>query len=116
MHAPIKVQAQTLTATPPGEPLVWLTAAGLGMGLLMVIALLGVIIANGVPVFLPHRVVEATLKPGIPSPAPGCQSIVGVIAQKRTKSVRVLDAKRLHAASSGCEADKARESARRSRA
>ena len=39
----------------------------------------------------------------------------GVI-EVRGRRVRVLDAKRLHAASSGCEADKARESARRSRA
>ena len=93
MHAPTKVQTQALTATPPGEPQVWLTAAGLGLGMLMVVSLLGVIVANGVPVFLPHRVVEATLKPGVESPIAGCKAIIGTVVQKRTKSVRVLDDK-----------------------
>ena len=41
----------------PGEPFVWLTSMGLGIGLLMVAGLLAVIVVNGVPVFWPGRVV-----------------------------------------------------------
>jgi len=44
-----------------GEPMVWLSAMGLGIGLLMVAALLWVIIANGVQVFWPKRIEVFTL-------------------------------------------------------
>jgi phosphate transport system permease protein len=39
-----------------GEPMVWLSAMGLGIGLLMVVTLLSVIISNGIGVFWPKRI------------------------------------------------------------
>ena len=79
------------THAAPGEPFVWLTSMGLGIGLLMVVGLLAIIIVNGVPVFWPSRVYEAKLKEGVTNPVRGTRTIVGEIAQKRTKSIDVLD-------------------------
>jgi phosphate transport system permease protein len=91
MHAPrkdfkdlVKVHAA------PGEPFVWLTSMGLGIGLLMVAGLLAVIVMNGIPVFWPGRVVVVKLKENIPSPVPNSPEIIGEIVQQRTKSVKVL--------------------------
>lgn len=53
--------------TPPstqGEAKIWLTAAGLAVGLLMITGLLGLIAWNGAAVFWPHRITEVTLKDG----------------------------------------------------
>ncbi len=47
-----------------GEAKVWLTAAGLALGLLMVTGLLGLIVWNGAAVFWPHRVTEVSLQDG----------------------------------------------------
>jgi phosphate transport system permease protein len=92
MLAPNKNYARlTKTHAAPGEPFVWLTSMGLGIGIIMVVGLLAIIIANGVPVFWPSRVYEAKLKEGVANPVPGTQIIVGEIAQKRTKSIGVLD-------------------------
>jgi phosphate transport system permease protein len=44
-----------------GEPMVWLSAMGLGIGLLMVATLLGVILINGIEVFWPKRIEIFTL-------------------------------------------------------
>jgi len=49
---------------PSGEPLVWLTAMGLALGLTMVVCLLGLIISKGTAVFWPHRVVAWTIADG----------------------------------------------------
>ena len=81
----------TRTLAAPGEPFVWISAMGLSIGLLMVAGLLGIIIANGIPVFWPDRVVEATLKPGVTNPVPnGGDSITGELVQTRTKRIPVL--------------------------
>jgi phosphate transport system permease protein len=45
-----------------GEPQVWLTSLGLSVGLLMVVALLFVIVLNGMQVFWPKRLVTLTVK------------------------------------------------------
>lgn len=83
----------TRTAAASGEPYVWITAMGLSIGLLMVVGLLGIIIANGLPVFWPNRVVEATLKSGIHNPVPNAaDTITGEIVQTRTKRIPILDA------------------------
>lgn len=93
MHAPIKDNSLTRTHAAPGEPFVWLTAMGLTIGLLMVVGLLGIIVANGVPVFWPSPLQEITLKAGVKNPVPGDgQSFVGELVQKRTKRSDVLDA------------------------
>ncbi|GHB91201.1 phosphate ABC transporter permease PstA [Cerasicoccus arenae] len=49
---------------PAGEMYVWLCAMGLAAGIIMVIGLLWVIVANGVQVFWPRPVYEVTLKDG----------------------------------------------------
>jgi phosphate transport system permease protein len=66
---------------------------GLTLGLLMVFGLLGIIVANGVPVFWPSPVVEVTLKPGVRNPVPGGgETFAGNLVQKRVKRTPVLDA------------------------
>lgn len=91
MHAPLKDNALTRTHAAPGEPFVWLTAMGLSIGLLMVAGLLGIIIANGVPVFWPSAVEEVTLRSGVRNPVPGGgESFVGELVQKRVKRSPVL--------------------------
>ena len=93
MHAPGKEFQDLLRVrSSPGEPFVWLTAMGLAAGILMVVSLLCVIVANGVPVFWPDRVMSAEIKEGAASPIPNSRRIVGEIAQERTKSVQVLNA------------------------
>lgn len=49
---------------PRGEPLVWLTAMGLSVGLAMIVALLAVIVVQGVSVFWPKRVHAIKLHDG----------------------------------------------------
>ncbi|MFY8267976.1 MAG: hypothetical protein ACOVLK_01125, partial [Terrimicrobiaceae bacterium] len=83
----------TRTLAAPGEPFVWLTAMGLAIGLCMVAGLLGIIVANGLPVFWPSEVLELKLKPGVTNPVPnGGDTITGELVQKRTKRVPVLSA------------------------
>lgn len=45
-----------------GEPLVWLTAMGLSLGLIMVFSLLVVILWNGIDVFWPKKIEQFTLR------------------------------------------------------
>ncbi|HYE04280.1 MAG TPA: phosphate ABC transporter permease PstA [Planctomycetota bacterium] len=66
--------------SPAGEPFVWLTALGVTVGVAMVVGLLGVIIANGVGVFWPRRVVEVAYVDG-GKPA----RLLGVVALEREK-------------------------------
>lgn len=81
------------THAAPGEPFVWLAAMGLTLGLLMVFGLLGIILANGVPVFWPAPVVEVTLKPGVRNPVPGSGgTLTGTLVQQRSKRSPVLTA------------------------
>ncbi|MGE9295743.1 MAG: phosphate ABC transporter permease PstA [Puniceicoccales bacterium] len=49
---------------PAGEMFVWLTAMGLAAGIIMVIGLLWIIVANGVEVFWPRTIYELKLKEG----------------------------------------------------
>ena len=44
-----------------GEPMVWLTAMGLTVGLAMVVYLIGLIIVNGLAAFWPTRVAQIEL-------------------------------------------------------
>ncbi len=47
-----------------GEPMVWLTATGLGIGILMVVGLLLVILVNGIGAFWPYQFNEFSLADG----------------------------------------------------
>jgi phosphate transport system permease protein len=81
----------TRTHAAAGEPFVWLTAMGLSLGLLMVVGLLGIIVANGLPVFWPSEVLELRLKPGVASPLPGGgETLAGELVQTREKRIPIL--------------------------
>lgn len=81
----------TRTHAAPGEPFVWLTAMGLSLGLLMVFGLLGIIVANGLPVFWPAKIVELHLKPGVKNPVPNSgETLTGEIVQTREKRIPIL--------------------------
>lgn len=81
----------TRTHAAPGEPFVWLTAMGLSLGLLMVFGLLGIIVANGIPVFWPAKIVELHLKPGVKNPVPNSgETLTGEIVQNREKRIPIL--------------------------
>ncbi len=56
---------------PRGEFLVWLTSAGLSIGLIMVVSILGLITAQGLRSFWPRPVSELTLPAGAVSPLTG---------------------------------------------
>jgi len=89
--APDKNLDLTRTAAAAGEPFVWLTAMGLSFGLLMVVGLLGIIVANGLPVFWPSEVLELKLKPGVKNPVPrGGDTLTGELVQTREKRIPVL--------------------------
>src|SRR5207244_2049051 len=47
-----------------GEPMVWLTAMGLTIGLAMVVYLIGLIVVNGLAAFWPTRVAQIELQEG----------------------------------------------------
>ena len=66
---------------------------GLALGLIMVVGLLGVIVANGLPVFWPSKIVEVHLKPGVKNPLPNSgETLTGEIVQTREKRIPVLSA------------------------
>ena len=62
MNAPHAVKAKIASGRVVGESLVWLTAMGLSIGLVMVAGLLLLIFCNGIAVFWPRPVIEYTLK------------------------------------------------------
>ena len=47
-----------------GEPFIWLTGGALALALLMVAGLVGIILANALGFFWPHRIVQLTLRDG----------------------------------------------------
>ncbi|MBA3708171.1 MAG: hypothetical protein H0W83_05055, partial [Planctomycetes bacterium] len=65
-----------------GEPLVWLTAMGLAIGLVMVAGLLAVIISQGVGVFWPKRVTRFAL----PDTAGHQVEVDGVVVKRQLKT------------------------------
>lgn len=86
-RAPDRTQSAQQTA---GEPYVWFTGMGLAMGLLMVIALLGLIVANGFQAFWPKRVAQVTLKATSTDDVKESKVIAGEIIKKRRKTLRTL--------------------------
>ena len=69
-----------------GEPMVWLSGMGLAIGLLLILGLLGVIIANGVPYFWPKRIGEVTIADGASVPGIDGQKFAGELRSQRTRS------------------------------
>ena len=72
---------------PKGETLVWLSSAGLALGILMVVGLLGLIFWEGITVFWPREVVELTLKEDSPNKIGTSDKLAGVIV-KRQQNIR----------------------------
>lgn len=72
---------------PKGETLVWLSSAGLALGVLMVVFLLGLIIWEGLNVFWPKAVVEVTLKEDSHYKMGEQPNLAGVVV-KRQKNTR----------------------------
>lgn len=80
------------THAAPGEPFVWLSAMGLAVGLLMVVGLLGIIVANGLPVFWPDKVATITLKENASNPLPGAnRTVTGEIVLERERRTPLLE-------------------------
>ena len=52
------------TRSTTGEPMVWLTAMGLTIGLVMVVYLIGLIVVNGLTAFWPARVAQIEIREG----------------------------------------------------
>lgn len=72
-------------ARPKGEVQVWLSAAGLATGILMVFGLLGVVFVQGISVFWPHQVVEIELRGDSEYLLRGSAVLAGSIAKKQEK-------------------------------
>lgn len=68
-----------------GEPMVWVTAMGLGVGLLMVAYLLGLIVVSGTSAFWPRRVAYLTLRAESQARFPNAAGLAGEIITKQTK-------------------------------
>jgi len=68
---------------PKGEPLVWLCSAGLALGVLMVVFLLGLIFLEGITVFWPKQVVEIHLKENSSARLGDEPVIAGVVVKKQ---------------------------------
>jgi phosphate transport system permease protein len=76
---------------PRGETLVWLCSAGLALGVLMVVGLLGLIFWQGVNVFWPKAVVEITLAGDSPHKIGDSDKIAGVVVKKQHSLKRKVD-------------------------
>lgn len=86
---PAKKDDRSLTSRPKGEPMVWFTGMGLTVGLVMVIALLGLIVWQGLTVFWPKEVSMITLKEGAASSIRGQQFLGGEIKRVQEKKLSV---------------------------
>lgn len=71
-----------------GELYVWFTGMGLVVGLLMVVYLLGLILANGLDAFWPKRVAQVALIETSPAGVKGSKTIAGEIIKERQKTGR----------------------------
>ncbi|MEX0326830.1 MAG: phosphate ABC transporter permease PstA [Puniceicoccaceae bacterium] len=72
------------TDRPRGETLVWLCSAGLALGVLMVVTLLGLIFWEGITVFWPKKVAEVTLHEESPARLGQLNTISGVVVKRQT--------------------------------
>lgn len=80
----ISKESKMRSDRPKGESLVWLCSAGLALGVLMVVFLLGLIFWEGITVFWPKSVVEITLSEDSPAKLGSEPTIAGVVVKKQT--------------------------------
>ena len=71
-----------------GEPLVWVTAMGLTVGLVMVVSLLALILYNGVTAFWPKRVVYLELAGGSRARLGDSAVLAGEVVKRQYKTAR----------------------------
>ncbi len=84
MDLPVTTAVKPVRRT-PGEPMVWVTAMGLAIGLAMVAGLLGVIVWHGIGVFWPKRIELFRL---VAADA-GTTTVGGVVVKRQDKSPEI---------------------------
>lgn len=78
-----------------GKIAVWLSSAGLSLGLVMIVALLGVIAYNGLSVFWPKRVVQVEFNPQSASDLGSRSVVAGIVTAQKTKPQESVEEWRL---------------------
>lgn len=73
------------------EPLVWVTAMGLAVGLVMIVYLLGLIVAHGYDAFWPRRVALVALAPDSEARLYDAPVLAGEIVKQQERLTRRLD-------------------------
>lgn len=73
---------------PAGEVWVWLSSMGLTVGLAMVVALISLIVINGMGVFWPKPVIQIELREGSPAMMRGSRTVGGLVSSIRTKIIQ----------------------------
>ena len=76
---------------PKGETFVWLCSAGLALGVLMVVFLIGLIFWEGITVFWPKQVAEVTLRDDSAFKMGQENTIAGVVVKKQHSQKRKVD-------------------------
>src|SRR4029450_8706582 len=71
-----------------GEPMVWLTAMGLTIGLVMVVYLIGLIVINGLAAFWPARVAQIELREGSKAGTNNAPRLGGRIVKTQQKATQ----------------------------
>ena len=71
-----------------GEPMVWLTAMGLTIGLVMVVYLVGLIVVNGLTAFWPTRVVQIEIQEGSKAGINNAPRLGGKIVKVQQKAIQ----------------------------
>jgi phosphate transport system permease protein len=75
---------------PKGEIFVWVTGTGLMIGLMMIVALLGIIVSKGIGVFWPHKVVLVTLKEDAEPKFRNQTRVAGIVTMEMDIDLRSL--------------------------
>lgn len=78
-----------------GKIAVWFSSAGLSLGLVMIVALLGVIAYNGLSVFWPKRVVQVEFKPQSASDLGSRSVVAGIVTAQKKKPQESVEEWRL---------------------
>ncbi|MEG0143655.1 MAG: phosphate ABC transporter permease PstA [Akkermansia sp.] len=88
--SPPSLPTLLMPARPIGEAKVWITSLGLATGLIMIFGLLAIIFYNGLEAFWSKPLYEFTVAPTSSHEKP--ITLLGSIAQERTRSVKNMDA------------------------
>lgn len=92
MHAPANTPGFKSFARTRGEVYVWIASMGLTVGLVMVLALLGIILINGITVFWPKPVALVELREGAANPPGERPFLAAEIVKKQERRGQAADA------------------------